>query len=169
MENTETGVRSRPDIKGWGIDADPANDPTYPMKARTDEEQLGYTWERPTQQPITVEVLHSNERPNVSAVYGSTLPPKGLSGQLRRYAFKYSESDYKHWLPLVLADRVDVVEGLIDDIKHGHIPNIFAERGWKVKWKHDRSGLIKDIAVAAVITYAVYAWLSPGRKKRRRD
>ncbi len=34
-------------IKGWGVDADPKNDPTYPMKRRTDAEQKGYAWERP--------------------------------------------------------------------------------------------------------------------------
>jgi hypothetical protein len=25
-------------IKGWGVDADPKNDPTYPMKHRTNDE-----------------------------------------------------------------------------------------------------------------------------------
>ena len=99
-------------IKGWGVDADPKNDPTYPMKRRTDAEQKGYTWERPPQQPETVEVLHSNERPNVTAVFGTVSPPAGLSGMLRRFAFKYSESDYGHWLPLMLADRVGEVEGM---------------------------------------------------------
>jgi hypothetical protein len=60
-------------IKGWGIDADPLNDPTYPIKARTDEEQEGYTWKRPTQQPRQgVEILRSNERKNMPAVFGTT-------------------------------------------------------------------------------------------------
>ena len=58
-------------VKGWGVDADPKNDPTYPMKHRNDGEQQGYTWERPPQQPETVEVLHSNERPNLTAVFGT--------------------------------------------------------------------------------------------------
>lgn len=84
-------------IKGWGVDANPKNDPTYPMKARNNGEHKGYTWERPTQQPITVEVLHSNERSNVTSVFGTSTPPSGLSGMLRRFAFKYSESSYGHW------------------------------------------------------------------------
>ena len=50
-------------IKGWGVDADPKNDPTYPMKRRTDGEHAGYSWERPARQTVDVEVLHSNERP----------------------------------------------------------------------------------------------------------
>src|SRR5215207_9794292 len=93
-------------VKGWGVDADPENDPTYPIKARNNEEQAGYTWERPTRQPVDVEVLHSNERPSVSAAFGTSTPPSGLSGVIRRFAFQYSESSYGHGLPLMLADRV---------------------------------------------------------------
>ncbi|WP_423148262.1 hypothetical protein [Rubrolithibacter danxiaensis] len=146
-------------IKGWGIDANPENDPTYPMKKRTNEEHDGYSWERPPQQPVTVEVLHSNERPNVTAVFGTSSPPSGLSGKIRRYAFKYSESSYGHWLPLVLADRINVVEGIIDDLKHGHIPNIFAERGWTAEWKYNRQSFIKKAAAGVVITSALIALL----------
>src|SRR3712207_1752963 len=101
-------------IKGWGVDADPKNDPTYPMKNRNNGEHAGYSWERPPQQPITIEVLHSNERPNVTSVFGTSTPPSGLSGVIRRIAFRYSESSYGHWLPLMLADRVSVVEGVLD-------------------------------------------------------
>jgi hypothetical protein len=143
-------------IKGWGVDIDPKNDPTYPMKRRTDEEQKGYTWDRPTQQPISVEVLHSVERPNVSAVFGTSVPPSGLSGMIRRMAFRKTENDYGHWLPLLLADRVNVVEGIIDDFIHGKVPNIYEEKGYNAEWKHDKTGLITKFAVgAAVITAAV--------------
>ena len=60
-------ANSPKDIPGWGVDADPENDPTYPMKHRNgaDYERLNY--ERPPQQPVTVEVLHSIERPNLTA------------------------------------------------------------------------------------------------------
>ena len=78
-------------IKGWGVDADPNNDPTYPMKHRNNGEHAGYSWEGPLQQPITVEVLHSNERPDVTSVFGTSTPPSALSGVLRRIAFRYSE------------------------------------------------------------------------------
>jgi hypothetical protein len=142
-------------IKGWGVDADPKNEPTYPMKKYTGDDHQRLNWERPTLQPVNIEVLHSNERPNVSAVFGTSVPPAGLSGDLRRHAFKYSESSYGHWLPLLLADRVNVVEGIIDDLKKGHIPNIFAEKGWNAEWKYNRAGLVKKIAVGALITAAV--------------
>ncbi|RAJ94249.1 hypothetical protein LX87_04134 [Larkinella arboricola] len=143
-------------IKGWGIDADPKNDPTYPIKHRTDAEQTGYSWERPTQQPVDTEILRSIERPNISAVFGTSSPPSGLSGAIRRYAFKYSESEYGHWLPLILADRVNAVEGIIDDIKQGHIPNIFAERGWKAQWQHNPKGLARKVLIGAAAALTVY-------------
>ncbi|WP_407430394.1 hypothetical protein [Arcticibacter sp.] len=140
------------DKNGWAIDADPKNDPTYPMKKRSNEEHKGYTWERPTQQFVDIEVLHSNERPNVTAVFGTSTPPSGLSGMIRRKAFQYSENHYGHWLPLILADRINVVEGIVDDLKRGHIPNIFAERGWNAEWKYNRKAAVTKIAVGLALT-----------------
>ena len=160
MEHT---AKDRSQIKGRGVDADPKNDPTYPMKNRNDGEHAGYSWERPPQQPITIEVLHSNERPDVTSVFGTSTPPSGLSGVIRRFAFGYSESSYGHWLPLVLADRVSVVEGVMGDLKHGHVPNVFAERGWKAEWKHNRTGLVRRILVRVVLVSAAVAYFRSGR------
>jgi len=145
-------------IKGWGVDADPKNDPTYPMKLRNDGEHAGYSWERPPQQPLTVEVMHSNERPDLTSVFGTSTPPSGPSGALRRLAFKYSESSYGHWLPLVLADRLSVVGGVLGDLKQGHLPNVFAERGLKAEWEHNRSDLFRRILLRAIIVSAAFAY-----------
>jgi hypothetical protein len=150
-------------IKGWGVDANPKNDPTYPMKKRNNGEHAGYSWERPPQQPINVEVLHSNERPNVSATFGTSTPPSGLSGMIRRVAFKYSESSYGHWLPLMLADRVGVVEGMLDDLTRGRVPNILAERGWKAEWKHNRKSLVTRVLIGAVLASAAVVYLRSRR------
>jgi len=150
-------------IKGWGVDADPKNDPTYPMKNRNDGEHAGYSWERPPQQPITVEVLHSNERPDLTSVFGTSTPPSGLSGVIRRFAFGYSESSYGHWLPLMLADRVSVVEGVLGDLKQGHVPNVVAERGWKAEWKLNRTSLARRILVRVVLVAAAVAYFRSGR------
>jgi hypothetical protein len=156
-------------IKGWGVDADPKNDPTYPMKNRNDGEHVGYSWERPPQQPITVEVLHSNERPDVTAVFGTSMPPSGLSGVLRRTAFRYSESSYGHWLPLMLADRVGVVEGILGDLKQGHVPNVFAERGWRAEWKYNRKSLVRRILVRVVLISAAIAYFGSRRADSYRE
>ncbi|MBO0931766.1 hypothetical protein [Fibrella aquatilis] len=153
-------------IKGWGIDADPSNDPTYPLKYHMPTEHDGYNWERPVQQSQDVEVLQSIERPSLPAVFGTSVAPQGLSGQIRRYAFKYSESHYGHWLPLLLADRVNMVEGLVDDLKQGHIPNIFAEKGWKAEWKYNPVGLVTKVATTVLITTAIFAFVTRKKDKR---
>jgi len=158
----EHAAKDPSQIKGWGEDTDRKNDPTYPMKHRNDGEHEGYSWQRPQQQPLTLEVLHSNERPDVTAVFGTSTPPSGLSGVLRRIAFGYSESSYGHWLPLVLADRVSVVEGVLSDLKHGQIPNVFTERGWKTEWEHNRTSLIRRILVRAMLVSAVVTYLRSG-------
>jgi hypothetical protein len=166
MENT---AKDYSHIKGWGIDADPKNDPTYPMKHRTNEEQKGYSWERPTQQKSEVEVLHSNERPNLTAVFGTSTPPSGLSGMIRRFAFNYSENSYLHWLPLLMADRVNVVEGVLDDLSKGHIPNIFAEKGYGAEWKYNRAGLITKLAIIAALTTTAVILLKSKNDKYEDD
>jgi hypothetical protein len=153
-------------VKGWAIDADPANDPTYPMKARNNGEHEGYSWKRPTQQPVNVEVLHSNERPNVSAVFGEATPPVALSGMIRRLAFRYSESSYGHWLPLMFADRINMVEGDLYDLARGRVPNVPAELGWNAEWVHNRKGLIERVMVGAVVATAALALLKSFRKQR---
>lgn len=152
-------------VKGWGVDADVKNDPTYPMKRRNDGEQRGYTWERPEQQPADVEILHSNERPNLSSTFGTSTPPSGLSGMLRRMAFRYSESSYGHWLPLMLADRVGMVEGVLEDLSHGHVPNIPGELGWAAELRHNRKGLLIRLGIYAALAGALVSWLKPRRKR----
>lgn len=163
MENNTNDLSH---IKGWSMDADLENEPTYPMKKYTGDDHRRLNYERPPQQPVDVEILHSNERPNVAAVFGTVSPPSGLSGMIRRFAFKYSEGSYGHWLPLVLADRINVIEGIVDDLRHGHIPNIFAERGWTAEWKYNRKGLIKKVAVGVVITTVAVALLSKKKRKK---
>ncbi len=135
------------------------------MKNRTNGDHAGYSWERPPQQPITTEILHSNERPNVTSVFGTSTPPSGLSGVIRRIAFRYSESSYGHWLPLMLADRVSIVEGVFGDLKHGHVPNVLAELGWKAEWKHNRTSLVRRILVRVVLVSAAVAYF----RSRRAD
>jgi hypothetical protein len=156
-------------VEGWGIDVNSKNDPTYPMKHRTDGEHAGYSWERPPQQPVNTEILRSIERPNVTSVFGTSTPPSGLSGVIRRIAFRYSESSYGHWLPLMLADRVGIVEGILADLKHGHLPNVFAERGWKAEWRYNRTSLVWKVLVRVLLITAAIAYFSSRRAGLNRE
>lgn len=153
-------------IKGWGIDADPENEPTYPMKNWNGADYQRLNYDRPTQQPETVEVLHSNERPYVTAVFGTTCPPQGLSGRLRRHAFKYSEGNWNHWLTLLLADRVNMVEGIVDDIKKGRFPNFIAETGWTAEWKYNRKNFVKNMAITAGVAAGLLMLFRTARRLR---
>ena len=114
MESARDDLR-RDDIEGWGADLDPRNRPAVP-KERVPA-RLDVPWEQPEQQPVRVEILHSTERPGITPVFGTACPPSGLSGVLRRRAFQHSENDLRHWLMLFAADRVNVVEGLIEDAR----------------------------------------------------
>ncbi len=152
-------------IPGWGIDADPENDPTYPMKHYTGADHLRLMYKRPISQPQDMEILQSIERPELSSVFGTAPGPKGLSGMLRRFAFTKSEGHAGHWLTLMLADRVDVVEGLVEDIGHGILPNIPAEKGWGAKWEHDREGALRQIGTTLAITAAIAAFFLVRRSR----
>lgn len=151
-------------IPGWGMDADPANEPTYPMKNYTGDDHHRINYERSTPQVQDVEILMSNERPAMTTVFGNTVPPSGLSGAIRRYAFGHSEDRYRHWIPLILADRVNMVEGLLDDVKKGYLPNFFSERGLKMEMKHNPKGLAIKVLTTVAISAGLYLLL---RKKKR--
>ena len=141
-------------IRGWGADANSDNDPTFPIRHRENLETRGLTWTRPTQQDSDVEILQSVEHNRRPAVIGTSTPPSGISGMIRRYAFRRSESDWLHWLLLMGADRLNVVEGVIEDLGKGHVPNIPAEMGARAEWKHNKKGLVTKAAVVAGLTTA---------------
>jgi hypothetical protein len=144
----------RPDptnIPGWGVDADPGNDPTYPYRDRSRDDGPGMNWERPPVQTPEVEVLQSIEHLRQPAVVGSSTPPSGVSGMMRRLAFRWSESNWMHWLMLMGADRVNVVEGVVQDLARARIPNIPAEMGIKSEWRHKKRGLAKKVGVMVAV------------------
>lgn len=143
-------------IQGWGADLDHANRPAYPME-RTPPRLDGVHWDQPEQQQETVKILHSNERPGITPIFGTTVPPSGISGKVREVAFKFSENDIRHWMLLLFADRINMVEGIGADLGRGHIPNLFTETGMKSEFKYNRPGAIKKMAVAtAVVGFGIY-------------
>lgn len=143
-------------IVGWGVDANPQNDPTYPYRDRSADDHKGQ-WVRPTQQQPDVELLHSVEHKQTPAVFGTASPPKWVSGWMRRIAFRWSESNWAHWMLLMGADRVNMVEGLVEDLARGKVPNIPREMGVPAEWRHNKTGLVKKLAIAGIIGGALFA------------
>jgi len=143
-------------INGWGADLDRKNRPGVPME-RTPPRFINQPEGELPQQQEKVEVLVSTERPGITPIFGTVQPPSGLSGMIRRLAFKSSENDIRHWLLLLLADRVNMVEGIAEDLARGHVPNVLGEMGIKAEMKHNPAGLAKKAAItAAVVGTAVY-------------
>lgn len=159
-DNTDPQARPKEPpqgIPGWGADLDPARRPAVPMARtppRLEHEPPPLTHQ--TNRGL-VKVFHSTERPGLTPVYGTSTPPSGFSGLIRGAAFRYSENDLRHWLMLLFADRVNVVEGILDDLAHGHVPNVFAEMGARAEWRHNRAGFVRKALIAsAAIGLAVY-------------
>lgn len=151
-------------IPGWGVDADPDNDPTYPMRDQSEDRGLNRHWERPPVQEPPVEILQSIEHVRQPAVIGTSTPPSGLSGLLRRAAFRWSESNWLHWLMLIGADRINVVEGVVDDLAHARLPNIPREMGIRSELRFNKSGLARKAAVLGLVSVVAVALL-----RRRRS
>lgn len=145
-------------VPGWGVDADPNNDPTFPIR-NIENQTRGLTWTRPDQQQPRVEVLRSIEHNRLPAVVGTSTPPRGVSGMIRRTAFRRSESDWWHWLLLMGADRVNVVEGVVEDLSRGIVPNIPAEMGARAEWRHNKRGFAIKLGTALAIGAVVAAAL----------
>lgn len=151
-------------IVGWGADLDRANRPAYPME-RTPPRLGPVHWTDPPEaQRRGVEVLRSNERPKMTPVFGSTCPPRGLSGTIRRRAFGFSENDLRHWLLLLFADRVDVGEGLIEDLASGHLPRVFNEMGGAAELRHNPMGAAKKVLICTAVIGLAYLALRPRRR-----
>src|SRR5690348_14291933 len=95
----ETSARPPP------LDLDPAMRPGVPMRrspqpAAGAHEELG-------PQPKRVRVLHRKGLRALPPVFGTAQPPKGLSGLLRRVAYGIPETQARHWMLLIVADRTD--------------------------------------------------------------
>lgn len=168
-------------IPGWGVDLESADRPAVP-KERFDLEATGAHWHFPERQTPRGFREHSNEHASLTPVFGTACPLKGLSGVIRRYAYDFSEGRTAHWLLLVLADRVDVVESRVTGLLRGRPDNpitetgILAEvryHGWSSRIGRQRADLKHlpvDFVVAAGSTFlaiaALYA-VGTGIAKRR--
>ncbi len=105
---TPSADELRARIPGWGADLDPKDRPAVPREQSLD---TGAHWDFPERQPEKWPRERSIEHEFLTPVFGTSCPPKGLSGVLRKVAYaRYSEGRAAHWLILLAADRVDAIE-----------------------------------------------------------
>ena len=125
----ETPEQLRARIPGWGADLDPRDRPSVPREV-FDPAASGAHWELPEQQPERWPRERSIEHGRLTPVFGTSTPPRGLSGVLRRYAYRrFSEARAAHWLILIAADRVDAVESHLQSFVTAHPDNPITETG----------------------------------------
>ncbi|MCQ1951950.1 hypothetical protein [Arthrobacter sp. zg-Y238] len=126
---TPTSEELRARIPGWGVDLDPRDRPAVP-KLQFDPTLSGAHWEFPERQEEKYPRERSIEHKFLTPVFGTSCPPKGLSGVMRRYAYRrFSEARAAHRLILLAADRVDAVESHLASFATLHPDNPITETG----------------------------------------
>jgi hypothetical protein len=132
----ESSDELRARIPGWGVDLDPKDRPSVPRE-KFDPGLTGAHWDFPERQPEMWPRERSIEHKFLTPVFGTSCPPKGVSGMVRRYAYKrFSEGRAAHWLLLLAADRVDAVEGAFQSILTGRPDNPITETGVLSEFSH---------------------------------
>ena len=170
-------------IPGWGVDLDPHVRPAV-HKENFDPEATGAHWDFPERQQPRYPRERSIEHKFLTPVFGTVCPPKGISGVIRRAAYRFSEGRAAHWMLLMFADRVDVFESGISALLHGRPDNPIAETGvlaeykyhglrsrlgqHRADWKHQSLDLLTFLGTGLGIGAAIYAMRAGTRGRRRK-
>jgi hypothetical protein len=125
-------------IPGWGVDLDPKDRPAVP-KENFNPQGTGAHWDFPERQTPRWKRERSPEHRFLTPVFGTSCPPKGLSGVVRHYAYRFSEGRPIHWLLLMGADRIDVLESRAQALFTGRPDSRVLETGVLSEFK--RGGL----------------------------
>lgn len=174
-------------IPGWGVDLDYDDRPAVPQE-RFDPTLTGAHWDFPERQVELRPRERSPEHKFLTPVFGTACPTRGVSGMIRKYAYTLGEGKSSHWLLLMAADRVDMVESMVEAVLRGRPDNPITETGVKaeltrdglgsrlgknrVDLKHQPLDLLLVAAPWLVAGYAGYAAaraLSRPRRARRRE
>ncbi|WBQ04499.1 hypothetical protein [Kribbella sp. CA-293567] len=132
----ESPEELRARIPGWGADLDPADRPAVPKEVY-DPHPYGAVWDFPERQPEHWPRERSIEHAFLTPVFGTSCPPRGVSGAIRKFAYRrYSEGRAAHWLLLVGADRVDTLGSTLRSFATRHPDNPITETGILAEFKH---------------------------------
>src|SRR5919112_586363 len=126
---SESSDELRARIPGWGADRDPNDRPSVP-KLQLDPGLADAEDTFPERQPENWPRERSIEHKFLTPVFGTAQPPKGLSGRMRKLAYRrYSEGRAAHWVILMAADRVDAAESHLRSLTTLHPDNPITETG----------------------------------------
>lgn len=142
-------------IPGWGVDLDFARRNVFPMELPSNVKTARGDVKHWQTARTTIDI--SNEHPGLTPVFGDTLPPRGLSGYIRNYAYEYGEATTRHWMGLMFADRVERLERTFGDALRGHPDNFIDERALGTKLRRARRGTPAKSGAAVVVAIAAVA------------
>jgi hypothetical protein len=94
---------------GWGTDHSPLERPGIPQEQDPPRRLASAHWLDLEQQASTPMPL-VGQGMQLTPVFSSAVPPRGVSGALRRLAYRIPDYRARRWLLLMVADRIDVVE-----------------------------------------------------------
>jgi hypothetical protein len=97
----------------WGVDMLLADRPGVPREVPSRPLPGAHDL---AQQPAGSKELTRPDLVRPTPVFSTALPPSGLSGLLRRLAYRYPDNLVRHWMLLLLADRVDAIESAVVSI-----------------------------------------------------
>jgi hypothetical protein len=107
------------------------------QKEKFNPRGTGAHWDFPERQVPHYRRERSTEHKFLTPVFGTICPPKGLSGVVRRYAYRLSEGRVAHWVLLMVADRLDVIESGLKALLRGRPDNPLTEAGLRAElWHH---------------------------------
>ena len=132
----ETVEQLKARIPGWGVDLDPAVRPNDP-KLQWKDDLTGAPSRTTERQPEHWPRERSVEHGQLTPVFGTSCPPKGLSGVMRKTAYRrYSEAQVGHWLLLLASDRVDAWESHLRSFATLHPDNPVTQTGVRTELTH---------------------------------
>jgi hypothetical protein len=144
-------------IPGWGSDLDVDGRVGVPRDA---DRSLGAECLYPDielQEPPPFRIHKSTEHGRMTPVYGTSCPPRGLSGALRDAAYRISEGRKERFVMLMAADRIDMAEGVLEDLAHARLPNVAREMGLRAELQANPAGLAVKAALALGAVAALVA------------
>ena len=96
-------------VPHWGVDLPRGNRPGVPAEQDPPRPMGNALGGVPLAQVTEAQPLVGASRPK-TPVYALTVPPRGLSGALRRVAYGIPGYKARRWMLLMAADRIDVLE-----------------------------------------------------------
>ncbi|HEY0023444.1 MAG TPA: hypothetical protein VGB24_11055 [Longimicrobium sp.] len=121
-------------VPGWGVDLNYDERTAVPMED-FDPGATGAHWDFPERQPEKWPREMSPEHGMLPPVFGTACPPKGISGAIRKYAYTLGEGKTSHWMLLMAADRIDVIESSVESAVRGQPDNPLSESGVIAEFK----------------------------------